>query len=111
MNSFFPDAIASWNLFMEIFNYKEVPSIGVLKNDVISLICPESKSLFQINDPVGLRYLFQLRVSLSPLRGHKWCYNFSDIPSGTCHYKQGIEDTSYFLFSCPSYYSKSNPCY
>ena len=27
MSSFFPDAIASWNLFMEIFNYKFVPSL------------------------------------------------------------------------------------
>ena len=29
MNSFFPDVIASWNIFMDIFNYKDVPSIGV----------------------------------------------------------------------------------
>ena len=42
MNSFFPDAITAWNIIMEIFNYKEVPSIGVLKNDIISLIRPES---------------------------------------------------------------------
>ena len=33
MNSFFPDAIASWNLFMEIFNYKFVPSLRLLKNE------------------------------------------------------------------------------
>ena len=25
MNSFFPDAIVSWNVFMEIFKYSEVP--------------------------------------------------------------------------------------
>ena len=37
MNSFFPDAITSWNLFMEIINYKDVPSTSVLKKD-ISLI-------------------------------------------------------------------------
>ena len=28
VNSFFPEAIVSWNFFMEIFKYKEVPSIG-----------------------------------------------------------------------------------
>ena len=56
-NSFFPDAIASWNIFMEIFKYNEVPSIGILKNDILSLIRPESKSFFKIHDPVGLRYL------------------------------------------------------
>ena len=102
-NSFFPDAVASWNFFMEIFNYKVVPSIGVLKNDIPSLIRPEAKSAFKIHDPAGLRYLFQLRVSLSPLKGHKWCYNFIDTPSGVCHCNQGIEDTSHFLLSCPSY--------
>ena len=102
-NSFFPDAVASWNLFMEIFNYKVAPSIGVLKNDITSLIRPEAKGVFKIHDPAGLRYLFQLRVGLSPLKGHKWCHNFIDNPSGVCHCNQGIEDTSHFLLSCPTY--------
>ena len=92
MNSFFPD------LFMEMFKYNDVPSIGVLKKDIIALIRPESKTFFKIHDPVGLRYLFQLRVSLSPLKGHKWCHNFIDTPSGICLCNQGIEDTSHFYF-------------
>ena len=69
MNSFFPEAIASWNILMEIFNYKEVPSIGILKKNILFLIRPDSKSFFNIFDPVDLRYLFQLRVLLSPLSG------------------------------------------
>ena len=100
MNSFFPDAIASWNLFMEIFNYKVIPSLSLLKHDIISLIRPESKYFFKIHDPTGLRYLFQLRLRLSPL---KYCLNFLDTPSGNCHCNQGIEDISHFLLSCPSY--------
>ena len=68
MNSFFPDDIASWNIFMEIFKYKEVPTVGVLKKDILFLIRPVSKSFFKIFDHVGLHYLFQLRVSVSPLR-------------------------------------------
>ena len=52
----------------------------------------KSKSFFKMHDPVGLRYLCQLRVSLSPLRGHKWCHNSIDTP---CN--QGIEDTSHYL--------------
>ena len=103
MNSFFPDAIASWNLVMEIFNYKVIPSTSLLKHDIISLIRPESKYFFKIHDPTGLRYLFQLRLRLSPLKGHKHCHNFLDTPSGNCHCNQGIEDTSHFLLSCPSY--------
>ena len=103
MNSFFPDAIASWNLFMEMFKYNDVPSICVLKKDIKARIRPESKTFFKIHDPVGLRYLFQLRVSLSPLKGHKYCHNFIDTPSGICLCTQGIEGTSHFLFSCHLY--------
>ena len=105
MNSFFPHAIASWNIFIEIFKYKEVPTIGTLKKDILSLIRPVSKSFFKLFDPVGLRYLFQLRVSLS-LRGHKWRHNYTGTPSGICHCNQCIEDTSHFLCSCPSYVSQ-----
>ena len=103
MNSFFPDAIASWNILMGIFNYKVIPSLGLLKKDIISLIRPVAKSFFKIHDPTGVRYLFQLRVSLSPLKGHKYCHNFIDTPPGICHCNQRIEDTSHFLLSCPYY--------
>ena len=48
-------------------------------------------------------YIFQLRVRLSPLKGHKYCHKFIDTPSGTCQCNQGIEDTRHFLLSCPFY--------
>ena len=104
MNSFFPDAIASWNIFLIIFQYKEVSSIGILKNDILSLIRPESKRFFKIHDTVGLLYLFQLRVGLSPMKEVTNFVTPSLIPpSGICHCNQGIEDTNHFLFSCPFY--------
>ena len=103
MNSFFPHGIATWNLFMEICKYNEVPSIGILKKDIISLIRPDPKSSFNIHNPVGLRYLFQLRVNLSPLKGHKWCHNFIDTTSVICHCNQELENTSHFLFAFPFY--------
>ena len=65
MDSFFPDGINSWNNVIPYF--KEIPSIGILKNHVLSLIRPEEKSIFGVHDSSGLRYLFQLRIGLSPL--------------------------------------------
>ena len=62
-----------------------------------------TKSIFGIHDPVGLRYLFQLRVSLSPLRSHKWRHNFIDTPSEICGCNQGNEDTNNFFCLCPFY--------
>ena len=62
-----------------------------------------TKSIFGIHDTVGLRYLFQLRVSLSSLRSHKWRHNFIDTPSEICRCNQGNEDTNHFFCLCPFY--------
>ena len=100
-NSFFPHAISSWNII--ISDFEDFPSFDSLKDHVLSFFRPKNKSIFGVHDPIGLRYLFQLRVSLSPLRSHKSRHNFIDTPSDICHCNQGVEDTSHFLFFCPSY--------
>ena len=100
---FFPDAIASWNIFIKHFD--DVPSFDILQKHINTFFRPKTKSTFGIHDPVGPRYLFQLRMSLSPLRSHKFRHNFADTPSEICRCEQGIEDTSHFIFSCPSSYA------
>ena len=100
-NSFFPDAIASWNIFIKHFD--DVPSFDIFKKHINSFFRPETRSIFGIHDPMDLKYLFQLRVGLSPLRSHKWRHNFADTPSELCHCNQGNEDTTHYLFSCPLY--------
>ena len=101
MNSFFPDGITSWNNV--IIHFKNIPSINILKDHILSLTRPEKKRIFGIYDPLGLRYLFQLRVGLSSLRYHKKRHNFLDTPSDECPCNHGIEDSKHFLFSCPLY--------
>ena len=103
-NSFFPDAIVSWNAFIKHFD--DPPSLNIFKGYNNTFFRPIPKSIFGVHDPTGLRYLFQLRVSLSPLRSHKMSHGFTDTPSAICHCNLGIEDTSHFLFSCPSYSSQ-----
>ena len=99
-NSFFPHAIC-WHIFIP--HFEDFPSIDSLKGHVLSLFRPKIKIIFGIHDPVGLRYEFQLRVSLSPLRWHKSRHNFIDTPSDICPCNQGVEDTSHFLLSYPSF--------
>ena len=99
MNSFFPNAITAWNNV--ITHFDNIPSINILKDHILSLIRPKKKKIFGIHNPLGLRYLFQLRVGLSLLRYHKKCHNFIDTPSGICLCDHGIEDTNHFLFLCP----------
>ena len=98
MNSFFPDAVASWNIFIRHFD--DVPSFDILKKHINTFFRPKTKSTFGIQDPVGFRYLFQLRASLSPLRSHKCRHNFTATPSELCRCKQGMEDARHFIFPC-----------
>ena len=101
MNSFFPSAISSWNSI--ISNFEVFPSFDNLKDHMLSLFRPKNKSIFGVHEPLGIRHLFQLRVSLTALRSHKARHNFIDTPYDNCHCNQGSEDSSHFLFTCPSY--------
>ena len=101
MNSFLPDAINSWNNI--ITNFQNNPTFTSLKAHILSLIRPKIKSTFGVHDPLGLPYLFQLRVNLSPLRSHKRHHNFADTPSEICECNQGVECTRHFLFEYPRY--------
>ena len=97
-NSFFPDAIISWNNIITNFL-----SFTILKAHILSLIRPKAKSTSGVHDSLGLRFLFQLLVGLNLLRNQKRRYNFADTSSGICECNQDIEDTSHFLFECPRY--------
>ena len=90
-------------LTYDAYAHTYFPSLLGLKKHVISLIRPECKSIFGLHDPLGLRYIFQLRLGLSPLRSHKKHHNFAVTPSDKCLCKQGIESTRHYLLSCPYY--------
>ena len=100
-NSFYPNAISLWNIIITHFDH--FPTRNTLKEHITSLIRPSIKGIINIHDPEGLRYLFQLRVGLSPLRCHKKRHNFVDTPSDICLCNKGIESTSHFLLSCLLY--------
>ena len=55
---FHPDAITSRNNIITHLN--DVLSIDILKAHITSLIRPVEKSIFDICDPLGLRYLFKV---------------------------------------------------
>ena len=67
------------------------------------LVCRTRKIIFGIHDPVGVHYLFQLRLGLSPLYPHKRRYNFADTPSDCCSSDEGIEDVNHFILDCSNF--------
>ena len=98
-NSFFPDAISSWNNIISDFN--AMPTFDHLKNHIFKLVRPSERSIYGIHDPKGVKYLFQLRVGLSPLKYHKWKHNFIDIFTEICTCNTDVENTKHYLLDCP----------
>ena len=68
----------------------------MLKN-VFSL---KQRSLFSINDPVGVKLLTRLRLQFSQLNEHKFRHNFEDCMSPMCDCSAVTETTSHFLLRC-----------
>ena len=99
-NSFYPDAVDSWNNIGP--ELRQTEKISAFKSVLTGMIIPEEKSIFNIHNK-NLRYLYQLRVGLSPLRAHKFRHNFRDTPNELCICQLGIESTIHFLLHCPMF--------
>ena len=56
----------TWNVF--ISSFQTMPSFSLLKAHLNNLFRPKCKSIFEIHDRIGIRFLFQLRVGLSPTK-------------------------------------------
>ena len=76
------------------------------KSSFLAPIKPPKKEIFEVLHPEGTKYLFQLRVGLSPLKAHKNAHNFQDTPSAISHCGNGPEDTPHFLLKCPFFQIK-----
>ena len=100
-SSLLPDSIKNWNAI--ISHFQLMPTLPKLKTHLHSLFRPVKKSVFSIHDPMGLRFIFQLRVGLSPLRKHKKNHKFLDTPTDHCLCETGSEDTRHF-FSTVHYF-------
>ena len=98
MNSFFPDVTKSWNYLGSEFHNSV--SLNIFKNKLINLIRPNANSIFKLHDALGIKFLYQLRVGLSPLKCHKKNHNFMDTPDDWCMCLSAPEDTQHFLLKC-----------
>ena len=98
-SSFYPDAISSWNKLDP--NLKSASSLSIFKSSLSKIIRPVKKDTFNITDPSGTKWLFQLRVGLSHLKAHKLRHNFLDTPNDICACTLESETTKHFLLLCP----------
>jgi hypothetical protein len=85
------------------YEIKNAVSKQAFKNKVLALTRPPKKSYFGIRDKNKSRNITLLRMELSPLRAHKFKYNFRDTSDPFCTVCESIEDTEHFLLHCQSF--------
>jgi len=106
LNSFFPNCVSLWNdLGPEL---RGAESLSIFKKRILKIYRPGKKTLFDIHDPNGIKWIFQLRVGLSPLKSHKKHHNFQDTPNDTCQCSLNAETSNHFLLHCPTYLNQRN---
>ena len=85
---------------------RESESISIFKQKLLELYRPKKKSIFNIYDN-GIKWIFQLRVGLSPLKPHKRTHKFVGYEehfSDLCSCQTGFaETTCHFLLHCPHF--------
>ena len=100
-NSFYPNSIVLWNeLGPEL---RGLDSLSLFKSSILKLYRPKVKSVFDILDPTGLKWIFQLRVGLSPLKSHKKSHKFLDTPDDICSCTIDAETTEHYFLYCPHF--------
>ena len=75
-------------------------SISIFKNKLLSFIRPAQSSIFNIFDPVGIKFLTRFRLDFSHLNEHRFRHNFKHCLNPLCSCSLEIEDTLHCLLHC-----------
>ena len=74
--------------------------MNFFKLSLLKFLRPVANSVFEINNPYGLKLLTRLRLGLSHLRYHKFRHNFEGCINPLCVCGLEIETATHFLLHC-----------
>ena len=97
-NSFFPYTVTEWNKLDN--KIKSLTYLELFKIRLFDFVRPSKTNNFGIHDPVGLKLLTRLRLTLSHLRAHKFKHNFQDTLNPLCSCDLSCEDNMHFFLHC-----------
>ena len=97
-NSFYPDSVHCWNNIGSLL--RKSVTLKKFKANILALVRPSCKTIFEIHNKVGIKRIYQLRVGLSPLHDHKWKHNFKDISSNKCDICNLPETIEHYFLHC-----------
>ena len=100
-SSFFPCSTIEWNK-LDI-NLRNAKSFLIFRNSLLKIGRPVQNSIYNIHDPVGIKYLTRLRLGLSHLNEHKFRHHVQDClnPLRSCSLE--VETTNHYFLLCLYY--------
>ena len=98
---FCPSAITEWNQLH--LNIRNLASLNTFKKKLLNFIRPFANSIFDVNNPLGIKLLTRLCLGLSHLHGHKFRHCFEDTLNPLCKSSKDIESTMYFFLHCTNF--------
>ena len=90
-NSFLPSTLNDWYKLDETIRNSE--SISIFKSSLLSFIRPLKSNVYNIFDPIELKFLTRLRLGFSHLNEHRIRHNLQDCMISLCSCSLEIEDT------------------
>ena len=99
-----PSVLTEWN---KLDSYKrDSESSQIFKKHILTFIRPKPNSIFNVHNPLGIKYLTRLRVGFSHLKEHTFNHNFQDSVDPMCSCGNGIETTKHFILHCANFSSQ-----
>ena len=98
---FFPSAVLEWNKLDSFIRNSE--TFMLIKKRILEFIRPKANSIFNIHNPMGIKYLTRLRLGFSHLKEHKFKHNFQDSVDPLCSCGIETESTKHFLLHCANF--------
>ena len=73
---------------------------------VLTFFRPSPNSVYDWQNPKGIKFVTRLRLGLSHLQEHKFKCNFQGSLNPIRHCGRDVESTSHLLFYCPMFTTK-----
>ena len=70
------------------------------KSKLLSFIRPSKRSIFNVNDPEGVKYLTRLSLRFSHLNERKFRHGFLDTLNPLCNCILQVEDNEHYFLRC-----------
>ena len=100
-NTFYPSAVLEWNKLDSFIRTSE--TFMLFKKRILKFIRPKPNSIFNIHNPVGIKYLTRLRLVLSHLKERKFKPNFQGSVDPLCSCGIETESKKHFLLHCANF--------